>query len=81
MNSKSNEVWLVYRDDSVQVPVNTKSNEGLFVYNEERSICGYLCRGQDMYNKLRHEIENSGFNGQEAFITRFTSLVKLWGRP
>ena len=30
-----------------------------------------------MYNKLRHEIENSGFNGQEAFITRFTSLAKL----
>ena len=82
MNSKSNEVWLVYSNDSVQVPLNTKSNEGLFVCKEDRSICGYLCRGQeDMYNKLRHEIENSGFNGQEAFITRFTSLVKLWGRP
>ena len=39
MNSKSNEVWLVYSDDSVQVPLNRKWNEGLFVYKGDRSIC------------------------------------------
>ena len=81
MNSKSNEVWLVYSDDSVQVPLNTKSNEGLFVYNEDRSICGYLCRGQeDTYNKLRHEIENSGFNGQKAFYYAIYKSSKIVGK-
>ena len=81
MNSKSNEVWLVYSDDSVQVPLNTKSNEGLFVYNEDRSICGYLCRGQeDTFNKLRHEIENSGFNGQKAFYYAIYKSSKIVGK-
>merc|ERR1712226_1295280 len=53
----------------VQVPLDKESKQELFVYNEDRSVCGSLYRAgqEDTYDKLRKEIEHSGFKGQKAF--------------
>ena len=67
----------------VQVPLNTKLIKELFVYNEDRSVCGYLHRDkgqEDTYDKLRHEIENSGFNGQKAFYYGIYKTGEIMGK-
>ena len=43
--------------------------EALFVYNKDRSLCGYLEReeGEEVYDKLVRSIREEGFSGQKGF--------------
>ena len=64
----------------IQVPLDTKSNAALMVYNEERSVCGFLYReeGQeDTYDKLRQEIAHTGFQGLKAFYYAIYKTSKM----
>jgi len=62
----------------VQVPLDDPTNgsspdaaarDPLFVYNRDRSLCGFLLREDhvELYDKLVRNIKKEGFNGQKGF--------------